>query len=110
MDDMTDKISELLQNPQGIEKIRSLAQTLINDNEKEQPTVSSPSLPDFDFGKLLNVVNRLQNSRTDERAKLLIALRPHLSANRQSKVDKAVKILKLIDLLPIIQESGIINF
>ena len=53
----------------------------------------------------------MMKNRKDEsdRVKLLLALRPHLSEEKQQKVDTAVKILKLLDIAPLFKEMGILN-
>ena len=40
---------------------------------------------------------------------LLLALKPHLKEEKQKKVDKAVKILKLIAVWNIAKESGMLE-
>ena len=40
---------------------------------------------------------------------LLRALRPLLKEERRHKVDEAVRILHLINLLPLLQQSGLLN-
>ena len=43
----------------------------------------------------------------DDRTRLLSALRPHLGAKRQKKLDEAAQLLRLSRLLPLLQEQGI---
>jgi len=38
-----------------------------------------------------------------------LALNPHLSEESQRRVDTAVKILRVIDLLPALKESGLLE-
>ena len=45
----------------------------------------------------------------DKNIQLLKALRPYLEAERQKKVDEAVKILHLMKLAPLLQESGLLS-
>lgn len=45
----------------------------------------------------------------DHNIELLKALRPYLNDHRQEKVDEAVKVLRMLKLLPILQESGILR-
>jgi len=54
-------------------------------------------------------VSRLNNQQNDARTSLLLALKPHLSEAKQEKVDTAIKILRLLDLLPILKESGVLG-
>ena len=42
-------------------------------------------------------------------AELLIALKPHLSDEKQKRVDKALKLLKILAVWNIAKDSGILN-
>jgi len=75
----------------------------------------------------LNLLNTLNNSdpmtamllraapllasanREDDSTRLLAALRPLLGEARQKKLDEASKILKLLHLLPLLKESGVLQ-
>ena len=48
-------------------------------------------------------------SQKDKNAELLLALKPHLSEERQKKVDKAVKLLKLIAIWNMAKENGLLS-
>lgn len=114
MDDLTDKISELLSNPSALDQIRSMAEGLLGASADNPPPKKDPlpleMPPNIDFGKLMNVMGKLKTNKNDERSRLLLALKPHLSDKRQEKVDKAIKILRLLDMLPLLQDSGLLNF
>lgn len=45
----------------------------------------------------------------DNNTRLLQALKPHFSDSRQQKIDKAIRMLQLFSLLPMIQESGLLG-
>ena len=62
------------------------------------------------MAKIISVISRLKSGGDDSRANLLLALKPHLSAPRREKVDTAIKLLKIIDLLPFLKDSGIFEF
>lgn len=110
MDDLNEKITALLSDPSALEGIRNMASSLLGSAPpmKEEPQ-GDIIMPDIDIGKLVSVIARLKNSGTDERSRLLLALKPHLSEKRRERVDKAVKILKLLDVLPLIQDSGVMG-
>ena len=42
-------------------------------------------------------------------AELQLALKPHLKEERQKKVDKAVKILKLLSIWSVLRDSGMLK-
>lgn len=68
------------------------------------------SLPDgFDPLKLIGLMSALNSGADDKRAGLLLALKPHLSVDRQKRVDKAVKLLKIASLLPVLKEQGLLD-
>ncbi len=108
MDDISQKLSAILNDPEGMEKIKAMAENMLGGSEpkKEEP------LDDLgiDMITLTKMVNMLKNKREEsDRVKLLLALRPHLSEEKQQKVDTAVKILKLLDFAPLFKEMGILN-
>ncbi len=106
MDDISEKITDLINSENGIEKIRQLAGGVLNGNT--DGTQENP-LENVDLTKIMGVIGALNSKRADSRSALLIALKPHLSERRQKKVDSAIKILRLIDVLPLITESGLLN-
>lgn len=110
MDDLSEKISSMLSDPQQLAKIREMAAGLLgNEQPSAPPPPPTPALPDIDMGKLLGIMSKFKSQGTDNRSRLLLALKPHLSEKRQERVDRAVKILKLLDMLPLLQESGLMN-
>lgn len=110
MDDLSEKISSMLSDPQQLAKIREMAAGLLgNEQPSAPPPPPPPALPDIDMGKLLGIMSKFKSQGTDNRSRLLLALKPHLSEKRQERVDRAVKILKLLDMLPLLQESGFMN-
>lgn len=62
----------------------------------------------------LNTVIGLQKFLTglgtdDKNISLLRALKPHLSPDRAARVDDVIKILQLLDLLPLVQSLGFLG-
>lgn len=119
MDDISEKLAEILNDPDSLKRVQEMAENILGSNNKTDNTPPSPDLnsifgnADIDpsqIGKIISVMSRLKSDRDDNRAKLLLALKPHLSAPRREKVDTAIKLLKLIDLLPFLKESGMFDF
>ncbi len=111
MDDINEKITALLSDPSALEGIRNMASSLLGSAPatlKEEPPDNI--MPDIDIGKIMAVMGKLNNKRADERTRLLLALKPHLTERRRERVDRAVKILRLLDMLPLLQDSGFLNF
>lgn len=64
--------------------------------------------------EMLNMVTKLgpllsRVNQEDDSTRLLNALRPLLSGERQKKVDEAMKILQMMRLLPLLKESGVFS-
>lgn len=57
------------------------------------------------MAKIAGLLSAAGNTTDDER--LLMALKPLLREENRGKVDTALRLLKLIELLPILKESGL---
>ncbi len=67
---------------------------------------SSLGLPNMnELSKLLPLISEF--NKHDEREDFLCALKPLLSEERRKKADEAVKLIKLVSLIPILKEKGI---
>ena len=111
-----------LQNIMGGQNNAAASQLnrVLSDPEAAKKLLSTPAAP-------LNLLNTLNNSdpmtamllraapllasanREDDSTRLLAALRPLLGEARQKKLDEASKILKLLHLLPLLKESGVLQ-
>ena len=111
MDDLADKLAGLLDSPEGLDKIKSLAgMFLAGDNEKPTSSSSSPStdlLGGLDPSMLLKITGILGkiNVKNDPRVNLLLALKPYLSEKRLESMDSAMKVLKFSQLAFIIKDE-----
>lgn len=56
--------------------------------------------------KLMEAFSRL-NSSGDKNTELLLALKPHLRDENRAKVDRAIKLMKLLSVLMLLRESGL---
>ena len=122
MEDLNEKLASILNDPQSMERVRKMAESLLGDEapvaEPSKPDLSSLSgffssegaMPDAQtLSKIMSVMGKLNSKSDDCRTALLTALKPNLSEERRKKVDTAIKILKFIELLPLLKESGILN-
>lgn len=116
MDDIQGKLAEILGDEDSMRRVQALAQQLLGENQPEAaPTPDnkpSPSLTDIgsvDMGRLIGLVSKFQSRGEDDRTRLLLALKPHLRSERAKRVDTAVKLLKLIDLLPLLKEADLFS-
>ncbi len=96
-----------------MDNIEDILRALAGDEETDGENSGEPASGDglfsgFDLGsmmKLAGILGAAGGSSDDE--KLLIALKPLLREENRGKVDTAVKLLKLISLLPLLKESGL---
>jgi hypothetical protein len=124
MDDLMGKIQEMLSDEESVKQLGELAQMFSssgnnekqeNVNEKKPVQNNVPDsdsgfdMGDFDFTKILKVQEIMSQATNDKSAELLLALRPLLKEEKQAKVDKAVKMLKLFAVWTILKDSGLLN-
>lgn len=119
MDDMTEKINQILSDPESMEKIKNLAGMFANsqgsaDNSGGETKHNDDSggddtgLPPIDPATLFKIKNALDVIKKDDpRINLLVALKPVLNYKRRQKVDEAIHILRLLSLVPLLREQGI---
>lgn len=88
MSDFESMLSGLLSDPSQMEKISSLAKSLMGD---DGDSAQSPSLGSAELEKL----GSLMKSPDGRERKLLDAMRPYLSDKRRSKMDRAMKLARL---------------
>ena len=117
MDDISKNLADLLNDPESLGRLREMAENILGNSPAEpspkQENSADSIFGDIDpiqLGKIMSVMSRLKSNHDDDRARLLLALKPHLSPPKREKVDTAVKLLKFIDLLPLLKDSGIFEF
>lgn len=103
------KLGELLSDEESIKQLTELAQMMMSgDTEGGGDGEAAEGMPDLGaVMKLSGLVGAI--SQKDRNAELLLALKPHLSEERQKKVDKAVKLLKLIAVFNMAKENGLLS-
>ena len=113
MDDLSEKLAGLLNDPDTMERVRQMAENLLGEPEQPKPTNSIEEIGSMlgsgELQTIMQIVSRLKSGGNDPRTQLLTALKPHLSEPRQEKVDTAIKILKMLELLPLMRESGFLK-
>lgn len=135
MEELIAGLQNSLSSPQGQERLAGL-QGLLGGNQTESPAPdlssllgllsgsgegnpkpdNTPTLPPagdplpFDPSLLLKLGLILQQSRADDKnTRLLQALRPFFSEGRQTRIDQALRMLRLLSMLPALQESGLLS-
>ena len=113
MDDLQSKISAIFSSPESMEQIRNLAQSLAGGSEDIQstmPTAPQQTEPSLQMDpRIMQVMTRAMSefSKPSEASALLGALRPYLSQDRISKMDRAMNIARLAKIArTIIPEFG----
>ncbi len=124
-----EKIGELLSDEESVKQLSELARMFMADNsfgqDKDESDCSSENDTEdsdgncsgdddifggFDLGslmKLQGIVGAM--TQKDKNSELLLALKPHLSSEKQEKVDKAIKLLRLLAVWNIVKESGMLK-
>lgn len=122
MDDISEKISALLNSSEGMERLKSGVMNILgNDNEKasdkpEEQKEEGFSIPENLLNNLGNmqgimrIANILGNQQQDSRIDLLRALKPHLSKERATRVDRAISLLRIASILPVLREEGLLDY
>lgn len=115
MDELSEKLSALLNDPESMNRVREMAESILggeNAAQEENNPVDKSEVENLldgvDIGNIINIISKFNSSSNDDNIKLIEALRPHLSSRRQERADSAVKILRLLQILPLIKESGIL--
>ena len=107
MDEMEQKLGAVLKNPELMQKIMSMAQSL---GQPAQPPQEPSPAPEADFAMLQRLSGLTRQSGIDAQQRaLLTALKPYLSSERVSKLEKAMRAAKLAGLASSLLGSGAIQ-
>lgn len=108
MEELLSKLQTILQSDEGQQQLGGLLSSLGMTNQAPaQPQAAG----DATLQKLLPLAGLLSqaNQNSDDNIRFLQALRPILSEKRQQKADRAIQILRMLSLLPLIRESGLLE-
>lgn len=115
MDDLESKIGSILENPETMQKIMALAQSLNAGQGKDQkqppPKQQNESpvnaFPDLDLSFIQKLSGLAKQSGIDKNEQsLLAALRPYLSRERINKLEKAMRAAKMARMATTIIGTG----
>ncbi|MCM1133510.1 MAG: hypothetical protein NC340_08570 [Ruminococcus flavefaciens] len=110
------KISGILSDEESVRQLAELAKMFksgeISDESPEcsakEECRADDSMPDME--QIMNLVSLAGSfNQQDKNTELLLALRPHLSEEKQHKLDRAVKMLRLLTVYNTAKESGLLN-
>ena len=108
MSDFEEQLNSILSDPAQMEKITSMAKSLMGGGETAQersehlPKKESSLLETFDpamLGRLSKVMSGM--NRQDDKQALLEAMKPYLSQPRREKLERAMKLAKMIHMAEI---------
>ena len=111
MDGFTGRIQEILRDPEALRDLTEHAAMLRQPEGAEAPAEQSAQAADLpfpDMGKLLAAGQLLGEQPPDANAALLAALKPYLSAERAARAQKAIRLLRLWQVVSVLRESGLL--
>ena len=114
MSEMEEKLGAILNNPQMMQQIMSLAQTMNqstpSEPRKEEPPQqsSAPSaLPNLDLGMVQKLSGLARQSGVDNNQQALLrALSPYISRERVAKLERAMRAAKMARAASAFLNSG----
>lgn len=129
MDELMQKLEGILSTKEGQEQLKNLQNMFFGEQDSannDQPnegglnslsslmSASNQSTNDQQFNIDPQMIMTLQKvmsgmNKNDKNTQLLLALKPHFSQKRQEKVDKAVGLMRIMSMLPMLKESGILK-
>ena len=128
MEDLAEKLNGILSSPEGQEQLKEIAAMFSGTGapdfsgifgqkseppasaEKAEPNEPGVETPQIDMAAIAGIQKMVRSMNTnDKNTQLLLALKPHFSEARQKRVDNAVKMLRLMSLLPMLKQSGILS-
>lgn len=104
-DDIGSILSSLSEEEMG--NLSDMAQQFMggdgNGNNSETAADPFGGIDPQMIAKLIELMPLLQSKGDDERTRLIAALKPLLSPHRRRKADEAIQLMRLMDMLPIIE-------
>lgn len=100
--DINEIISSLSQ--EDISQLKSVADSIFGGESKNKDINTGGS----DVAESIANLNKLFGA-DDDRTALIKALKPMLSEPKQQKADEAIKLLRLMQLIPLLRDSGFLK-
>lgn len=86
-------LGSILSDPQQMEKIRAMAQSFMGTPPEEPAEAAAPSPP---VGALMGLLGKATAGGGSESERLLRAMQPYMRPKRRTKIDRALKITRLL--------------
>lgn len=113
MDDLEQKLGAVLNNPQLMQQIMSMAQAMGSAPQQGSEPKSQdqpPSMPTIDPGMLTKLAGLSRQSSVDrDQQALLKALDPYLTKDRISRLERAMRAAKMARLAGSFLGSGLLS-
>lgn len=108
MDELQNRINDVLGDPQQLERISRLAQSIMSGGESRDGAAAAdaPDMPDAETVKRIMRLMSADGEKDRGERTLLEAMTPYLSEKRRGKMDKALKIAKLVRLARLAMEES----
>lgn len=133
MDDLSEKLSGILSDPEAMKEIAALASQLgvdapgvhteaggtradtrADQRADTRPETLIPQMPKPDDGTaalLTGLMPMLGSLRQDDdTTRLLEAMRPFLSEERRRKLDRAKRLIRVMKLMPLLKDLPLFDF
>ena len=116
-----EKLNEILNDPKAMENIKQVAASMFGNEQNSAVRNAEPPqnnggendgmslFENVDPAALFSVMKAFNSNEGDDRSRLLLALKPYLSESRRGRVDSAIKLLRIIKILPLLKEQGILK-
>ena len=111
MEGMDEKLGAILNNPQMMQQIMSIANSMNQPSAQQEAPAPQMGSLDFDPAMLQKVMGLAGQLGVDSNQKALLgALHPYLSDMRVQKLEKAMRAAKLASLASTAFNSGALSF
>lgn len=111
MSEMEERLNSVLNNPQMMQQIMAMAQSIGSQPPKEDTPPKNESMPEIDLGMLQKLSGLAGQSSIDkDQRSLLHALTPYLSRERIGKLEKAMRAAKMARMATALMGSGALKF
>lgn len=113
MEGIEEKLGSVLSNPQLMQQIMNMAQSLGQSapEPEPEPEPDAPSLPDLDPAAMTKLISLASRTGIDPNQRALLqALRPYLAKERIVKLEKAMRASKIAGIASSALGSGALSF
>ena len=112
MSELEEKLNQVLANPQMMQQIMALAQSIgTSSSQGESPpepkTEPAPAMPQMDLGMIQKVAGMASGTSLDANQRALLrALGPYISQDRVGKLEKAMRAAKMAAFASALLQTG----